>query len=83
MFADFRRDPDAHPLKTPSGRIEIFSETVAGFAYEDCPGHPVWLAPPEWLGTTDDTYPLHLLCNQPRTKLHSQLDQSLCLRRQR
>ena len=74
MFADFRADPDAHPLKTPSGRIEIFSETVAGFAYEDCPGHPVWLAPPEWLGTTDERYPLHLLSNQPRTKLHSQLD---------
>ncbi|EHI48122.1 anaerobic dehydrogenase, typically selenocysteine-containing [SAR116 cluster alpha proteobacterium HIMB100] len=75
MFADFRADPDAHPLKTPSGRIEIFSETVAGFSYQDCPGHPVWLAPPEWLGTADKDYPLHLLSNQPRTKLHSQLDQ--------
>ena len=75
MFSDFRRDPEAHPLKTPSGRIEIYSETVAGFAYDDCPGHPVWLAPPEWLGTDDKDYPLHLLSNQPRTKLHSQLDQ--------
>jgi len=75
MFSDFRRDPDAHPLKTPSGRIEIFSQTVAGFAYDDCPGHPVWLTPPEWLGAEDKDYPLHLLSNQPRTKLHSQLDQ--------
>ncbi len=39
MFADFRRDPDQYPLKTPSGKIEIFSSTVASFAYDDCPGH--------------------------------------------
>ena len=49
-FDDFRRDPAGHPLRTPSGRIELFSETVASFGYEDCPGHPVWLEPAEWLG---------------------------------
>ena len=78
MFAGFRHDPAAQPLKTPSGKIEIYSETVASFAYDDCPGHPVWQAPPEWLGSTHTNhkaYPLHLLSNQPRTKLHSQLDQ--------
>ena len=75
MFADFRRDPDQYPLKTPSGKIEIFSSTVASFAYDDCLGHPAWFAPPEWLGAAEDAYPLHLLSNQPRTKLHSQLDQ--------
>ena len=47
MLADFIADPDANPLSTPSGRIEIYSETVAGFDYEDCPGHPVWQAPDE------------------------------------
>ena len=40
LFADFRADPDAHPLRTPSGRIEITSAVVAGFGYDDCPGHP-------------------------------------------
>ena len=50
LFAAFRRDPEAHPLATPSGRIEIFSETIDGFGYDDCPGHPTWLEPGEWLG---------------------------------
>ena len=75
IFADFRRDPAAHPLPTPSGRIEVFSETVDGFGYDDCPGHPVWLEPAEWLGAkAARDYPLHLVSNQPTTRLHSQLD---------
>jgi biotin/methionine sulfoxide reductase len=75
LFEAFRRDPRAHPLKTPSGRIELFSEKIAGFGYDDCPGHPVWLEPAEWLGSERArTYPLHLLSNQPRSRLHSQLD---------
>ncbi|MEV6770079.1 molybdopterin guanine dinucleotide-containing S/N-oxide reductase [Nocardia sp. NPDC051030] len=74
-FADFRADPAAHPLHTPSGRIEIFSETIAGFGYDDCPGHPVWLEPEEWLGSPAAArFPIQLVANQPRTKLHSQLD---------
>ncbi|MBT6139255.1 MAG: molybdopterin guanine dinucleotide-containing S/N-oxide reductase [Rhodospirillaceae bacterium] len=75
LLADFRADPDANPLSTPSGRIEIFSETIQSFGYEDCPGHPVWQEPYEWLGSPlVETYPLHLISNQPRTRLHSQLD---------
>jgi biotin/methionine sulfoxide reductase len=75
LFDRFRADPVAHPLATPSGRIEITSETVAGFGYPDCPGHPVWLAPGEWLGGRRAVdHPLHLIANQPRTRLHSQLD---------
>ncbi len=75
LFADFRRDPEAHPLRTPSGKIEIVSEKIAGYGYADCPGHPAWLAPAEWLGAAlAERYPFHLLSNQPRTRLHSQLD---------
>ena len=77
LLEDFRRDPAAYPLKTPSGKIEVFSERIAGFGYDDCPGHPVWLEPCEWLGSEKaKRYPLHLLSNQPRTRLHSQLDQA-------
>lgn len=68
LLQAFRKDPDAHPLPTPSGRIEIFSERIAGFGYADCPGHPVWL------DNTAADYPLHLLSNQPKTRLHSQYD---------
>jgi biotin/methionine sulfoxide reductase len=73
MLEDFRSDPEAHPLKTPSGKIEIFNAKVAGFGYDDCPGHPVWRAPTEWLGAAGK-YALHLLSDQPSTRLHSQLD---------
>ena len=75
LFARFREDPAAHPLPTPSGRIEIFSKTVAGFGYDDCPGHPAWLEPAEWLGGgSAGRFPLHLISHQPATRLHSQHD---------
>ncbi len=74
-FADFAADPEAHPLDTPSGKVELFSETIASFGYDDCPGHPVWFAPREWLGAPAAAqYPLHLLSYQPATRLHGQLD---------
>ena len=77
-FAAFREDPLAHPLDTPSGRLEIFSETIAGFGYDECPGHPVWRAPDEWLGgTSAAAYPLHLVSPQPGDKLHSQMESAL------
>ena len=77
MLAAFRADPENNPLKTPSGKIEIFSEKIASFGYDDCPGHVVWLEPIEWLGSkTTERYPLHMLSDQPADKLHSQLDHS-------
>jgi biotin/methionine sulfoxide reductase len=75
MFEEFRNDPVANPLKTPSGKIEIFSKTIAGFGYDDCPGHPVWMPPSEWLGAPlTKRFPLHMISNQPGPRLHSQTD---------
>ena len=74
MLESFREDPVGNPLDTPSGRIEIFSKTVADFRYDDCPGHPAWQEPYEWLGRFDPRWPLHLISNQPKDKLHSQFD---------
>ncbi|MCV6584837.1 MAG: molybdopterin-dependent oxidoreductase [Marinibacterium sp.] len=68
FLADFHADPDAHPLPTPSGRIEIFSAVIDGFGYDDYPGHPTWIPPRPESGA------LALLSGQPATRLHSQLD---------
>jgi len=74
-FADFRADPEGHPLSTPTGKIEIFSSTIDSYGYPDCPGHPVWLEPDEWLGSAGaGRFGLQLVANQPKARLHSQLD---------
>jgi biotin/methionine sulfoxide reductase len=67
----FREDPAANPLPTPSGKIEVHSETIAGFAEPSCPGHPAWLPPAD---VPRAEAPLHLVANQPAARLHSQLD---------
>lgn len=67
----FRNDPTGNRLPTPSGKIEISSETIAGFGYDDCPAHPAWLPSTE---PPDARHPLTLIANQPATRLHSQLD---------
>lgn len=75
MLESLRRDPNANPLRTPSGKIEIFSQTIADFGLADCPGHPQWFAPAEWLGADlAARWPLHMLSDQPASRLHSQLD---------
>ncbi|MBP2522783.1 biotin/methionine sulfoxide reductase [Rhodococcus sp. PvP104] len=75
LFGDFRENPEKYPLSTPSGKIEIFSETIESFGYDDCAGHPRWYEPDEWLGgPRASQFPLHLIANQPKTRLHSQLD---------
>lgn len=78
MLEKFRRDPSQHPLGTPSGKIEIFSETISSFDYDDCVGHPSWYDHDEWLGGGRAVdYPFHLVSNQPRNRLHSQLDHGI------
>jgi biotin/methionine sulfoxide reductase len=75
FLGPFRSDPERHRLATPSGRIELYSSTIDGFGYDDCPGHAVWREPREWLGSSlAGRFPLHLLSPQPADKLHSQYD---------
>jgi biotin/methionine sulfoxide reductase len=75
LLAEFRADPEAHPLRTPSGRIELFSETVAGFGYDDAPGHAAWLESSESpRSQRAQRFPLLLIANNPARRLHSQLD---------
>lgn len=75
LLESFRADPDAKPLPTPSGRIELHSVVLEAFELADCPPLPSWVEPVEWLGSPlAARFPLHLLSNQPSTRLHSQLD---------
>ncbi len=72
LMGGFREDPDAQPLQTPSGRIEIGSDTIASFGYDDCRGYPSWFDT-ETLRESG-SYPLRLVANNPSSRLHSQLD---------
>ena len=81
ILEKFRADPETNPLRTLSGRIELYSEKVAGFNYDDCAGHPRWYDKQEWLGAERSAdYPLHLISNQPKTRLHSQYDHGVTSR---
>jgi biotin/methionine sulfoxide reductase len=72
-FGDFVTDPGRAPLKTPSGKIEVFSDKIAALELPDCGGHPAWFPPVE--GTFEGAGDVfHLISNQPKTRLHGQLD---------
>ncbi|VEJ56582.1 trimethylamine-N-oxide reductase TorA [Pragia fontium] len=74
-FADFRDNPLLNPLGTPSGKIEIFSETIAKMNYSDCRGYPSWMPPHEWnQAEVAAKYPLSLNTAHAANRLHSQLD---------
>ncbi|MEZ5478982.1 MAG: molybdopterin-dependent oxidoreductase [Thiolinea sp.] len=68
------------PWNTPSGRIEIFSGTLAQYddwtqtAYgHEIPAIPKWIEPFEWLGDQEKTqkHPFHLISPHPRHRTHS------------
>jgi biotin/methionine sulfoxide reductase len=75
VFFAFRADPEGNPLATPSGRIELYSQTLADHGLLDAPGHATWLEPSLWWGGAEAAeFDLHMLCNQPSNRLHSQQD---------
>jgi hypothetical protein len=45
FLSEFSADLDKRRLATPSGRIELYSERIARFGYDDCPPHATWLEP--------------------------------------
>lgn len=72
-YADFREDPILNALGTPSGLIEIYSETIEKMGYADCAPHPKWYEPIEWLGMKEKPARFHMLSPHPHDRLHSQL----------
>ncbi|XXK31741.1 molybdopterin-dependent oxidoreductase [Rhodobacteraceae bacterium nBUS_24] len=75
LLENFVSNPEAYPLPTPSGKIEITSTTIASYAYDDMSAFPEWRTPKEWLGDADETK-VALLSRQPEKFLHSQLNQT-------
>ncbi|MDO5057649.1 MAG: molybdopterin-dependent oxidoreductase [Lautropia sp.] len=78
--ADFRADPDKHPLHTPTGRIEMYSETIDKMQLADCPPMPKWLEPAEYLGNARPGQ-LHVVSPHPYMRLHSQMANAAPLRK--
>ncbi|EKE43814.1 DmsA [Oceaniovalibus guishaninsula JLT2003] len=76
---DFYTDPEANPLHTATGKIEMFCEEIAGFNLDDCPGMPVWMEKHEYLGNAKEGQ-VHVVSPHPWYRLHSQMDQSETLR---
>lgn len=77
--SEFYNDPDANPLHTDSGKIEMFSEGISAMGIDDCPGMPVWMEKHEYLGNAKPGQ-LHVVSPHPWFRLHSQMDQSESLR---
>ncbi|NRP11755.1 Dimethyl sulfoxide/trimethylamine N-oxide reductase [Aliiroseovarius sp. xm-m-379] len=75
----FYDDPEANPLHTSSGKIEMFCDTIASFELEDCPGMPMWMEKHEYLGNAKKGQ-LHVVSPHPWFRLHSQMANSERLR---
>ncbi len=61
-YADFRRNPEKHNLRTPSGKIEIYSEKIASFGYADCQGHAKCCRRPNGLAE-EKSGNIHSICS--------------------
>ena len=83
----FYEDPEHNPLPTPSGKLEIYSQRLA----EKFPGDIERPPSPHWIekGQSHDErissrrakkYPLLMVSNHPRWKVHSQHDDMQWLR---
>jgi len=68
----FIDDPVAHPLTTPSGKIELASEVIASMKLDDLGATPSWTTPTEWSHKKEGM--LYLISPQPQLRLHAQND---------
>ena len=83
----FYDDPEGNPLRTPSGKIEFFSQNLARHFPSDDERPPV----PHWIPYGEShqesllhprakRFPLLLVSNHPRWRVHAQLDDAMWLR---
>jgi anaerobic dimethyl sulfoxide reductase subunit A len=75
-FADFRKDPEKHPLRTPSGKIEIFSKALHDMDNpEEIPAVPKYIR--EWespFGPEAAKYPLSVIGHHTLSRVHSTME---------
>ncbi|MFC1905479.1 molybdopterin-dependent oxidoreductase [Chloroflexota bacterium] len=78
---EFCEDPEGNPLQTPSGKLEFYSEKLAEHFSKDKERPPI----PYWIERSKmhderissrrvKKYPLLLMSNHPRWRLHAQCD---------
>lgn len=82
-YADFRADPQNHPLRTETGRFVLYSPKIAHLGYQDCPAHPTYMPPFAAFGddhaaeeALDETgeESFELVAPKSGARLHSQLN---------
>lgn len=72
---DFRQDPEANPLHTRSGKVELWCEAVAEMNVPDCPPMATWIKPAEYLGNAEPDQ-VHVVSPHPYNRIHSQFAQA-------
>lgn len=73
-FKEQIENPSAHPFPTPSGKIEIYSATLAQRNEPNLPPIPTYIEP--WEGPRDPLalrYPLQLISTHCKRRIHSNL----------
>jgi len=73
-FKEEIKDPDKNPFPTPSGKIEIFSQTFADRKDDRIPPIPEYMPTPE--GPADErvsSFPIQLVTPHSRARVNSQL----------
>lgn len=75
-FEEFRRDPEAHPLSTPSGKIEIFSKALHEKGRPgEIPAVPKYVEEEESpFGPAAEAYPLQVIGHHTLHRVHSTHD---------
>lgn len=81
---DFRKDPEANPLNTESGKLEIYSrrlaEDVSSYGWNVKDPLPKYDPPLEGFEEADATYPLQFWTPHHKRRAHSAFDNAPWLR---